>query len=159
MKEVQRYFKIISESRYSAYLHRRAIKHGDQFCLDLRLRYDPASVVWAHPKTVGIFVFTDIETAFAYHNRFRPNESTVVEVFPLGWQVKPPHVLWADRLARYLSLWKRLKGKKDIWSVMTVFEESNWNCPYDHFQTLWENTICCEGVLVGQEMRDNPFLW
>jgi len=156
MKEVQRYFKVLSWDGYSAYVSRRT---WDGLCMGLRLHYSENSVVWTHPGTVGIFVFTDIDTAYAYHTRFSTHTSQVVEVFPLGWQVKPSYVLWGDHLSRYKVLWEVLEGKNDIWSVLDVFKRHGTHDYYDQFQSLWENTICCEGVLVGKRMRDNPYIW
>jgi len=108
--------------------------------------YPENSVVWTKPGTIGIFVFNDpIEV---YYRIGGDPRSMAVEVFPLGWQVKPKKVLFADQLSYYYFLANRC-GITNIWEILNEFQNPRLQSP---FQDLWLGTVCCEGVLVGKEV-------
>lgn len=144
MEDIQRYYKILTQDGdFSAFVSHRHIPKNIR---DFRIKYPQNKVVWTKPKTVGIFVFTDL--AKARHHRRR--DAKIVEVFPLGWQIKPPFVFYADTLFMYNILWKEGDTIKTL--IEKITKQANYSSNSFKIQDLWDCTVCCEGVLVGKEV-------
>lgn len=130
----QRYWKILDKRRRSFY-----VTGGSP---EFSLVYPPHEVVWTKPSTLGIFVFTNIRRVIS-RGYLSGNSGICVEIFPLGWMAKPEYVAYSDTIAKVLP-------KTSADSIFSLVSEMNKFKDRPLFaQKLWEDTVCCEGVLVG----------